>query len=244
MQFIAENELEKALVAATHDPAAAPEFYRLFLESDLLVPGTVEGREYTNEKFSLTPDDKLNLVPGTKDGSQFLPLFSSLARMQEYVEQERKYLVLKGRVLLEVTRGAPVILNPASEYGKVLSPQQVAQLLDQFYPTGPIRAGATVYPADLVAALTALFATRADVETAWMIQGNFPSGAQRPIVGIEATGDWPSLMQTIQSAAQSSLPGLEFDVQRVDSRKPVGLTNAFLQTPPFYQRRPTGFTLN
>ena len=34
MPFIAENELEQALVKAVKDPAAAPDFYRLLLESD------------------------------------------------------------------------------------------------------------------------------------------------------------------------------------------------------------------
>ena len=45
MPFIAENELEQALVKAVKNPAAAPDFYRLLLESNLLVLGTAEGQE-------------------------------------------------------------------------------------------------------------------------------------------------------------------------------------------------------
>ena len=53
MPFISENKLEEALVAAVKNPAAAPDFYRLLLESDLLVLGTVEGQDTAGGKFSL-----------------------------------------------------------------------------------------------------------------------------------------------------------------------------------------------
>lgn len=244
MLFIAENDLEKALVAAVKDSAAAPEFYRLLLESDLLVLGSVEGQEDANEKFSLAPGGRLKLVTGLKDGSQYLPVFSSLARMQEFVKEESKYLAVKGRALLDVTRGGPIILNPASQYGKELSPQEVQQLLDGYPSGGQINTGAVVYPAELTAALTALFAARPEVETAWMIQVTFAGQPPHPLVGVETTGDWPSLVQAIQTAAENAAQGTVFDVQRVDPRNPTDLANALLQAPPFYQRRATGFPLN
>src|SRR5438128_2129182 len=105
MLFIAENELEKALVEAVKNPSSAPDFYRLLLESDLLVMGSAEGREDAQEQFSLAPGSNLKFVTGLKDGSQYLPVFSSLARMQEYVTQETKYLSINGRDLLDMTRG-------------------------------------------------------------------------------------------------------------------------------------------
>ncbi len=139
MLFIPENELERALVAAVKDPVSAADFYRLLLESDLLVLGTAEGQENASEKFALAPGGKLNLISGLKDGSRYLPVFSSLRRMQEYVKQESKYISVNGRSLLDLTRGAPVTLNPASEYGKALSAQQIAQLLQAqpFYQHRP-----------------------------------------------------------------------------------------------------------
>ena len=68
MLFIPENELEQALVKAVKNPAAAPDFYRLLLESDLLVMGTAEGQEDATEVFTLAPGSNLNLVTGLKDG--------------------------------------------------------------------------------------------------------------------------------------------------------------------------------
>src|SRR5262249_52101067 len=121
MLFIPENELEKALVRAAKEPGAAPDFYRLLLSSDLLVLGSVEGHENDTEVFNAEAGSNVRLIPGVKDGAQYLPVFSSLARMQDYVKQESKYLSVNGRALLDLTRGAPVILNPASEYGKELT---------------------------------------------------------------------------------------------------------------------------
>jgi len=240
MLFIPENELEKALVRAVNEPHAAPDFYRLLLSSDLLVLGSVEGHESDTEVFNAEAGSNVKLVAGVKDGGQYLPVFSSLARMQEYVKQESKYLSVNGRALLDLTRGAPVILNPASEYGKELTADQVRQLLDAPQARA-LAVGEAGYPAALVDMLTGLFAGRPEIETAWVIQVTFADQPQlpRPVVGIEAarTGtDWPSLMRAIEAAAEKSVPGELFDIQPVDRRNPTGFTGSLLQVEPFYRR--------
>jgi hypothetical protein len=247
MPFISENELERALVEAVKQPASAQNFYRLLLDADLLVMGTVEGQEDTTSEFRLGPGGKLNLVTGIKNGGMFLPVFSSLVRMQEYVKQESKYLRMNGRSLLDLARGAPVILNPASEYGKELSPEQVAQLLDP--PVSRNRPstliGETEYPMPLVETLTEVFTARPEIEAAWMIQLNFGDLREpHPLVGIETEGDWPSLVQIIEVAAEQALPGLVFDLQHIDRQRPNSVTDTLLQVPPFYQRRSGGSRLN
>jgi len=246
MPCIPENELERALVAAAQSREAASDFYRLLLETNLLVLGTVEGLENASEQFTLGPNNKLNLVPGTKNGSQYLPVFSSRTRMQDYIKQESKYLSINGRALLDLTRGAPVTLNPASEYGKELSVREVQQLLDGTAGGERIITGEADYPLPLVQALTALFVTRPDIENAWMIQVTFADRAKEPhpLVGIETAGDWPSLLQAIQAVAESQVPGMVFDIQRVDRRSPAGMTGALLQAAPFYQRRPPDLAFN
>jgi hypothetical protein len=246
MPFISENELERALVKAAKNPEAAPDFYRLLLESDLLVMGTAEGRESATETFTVTPGSRFNLVRGMKNGEPFLPVFSSLLRMQEYIKQESKFLSIKGRALLELTRGAAVILNPASEYGKELSAQEVTKLLDpNTAHTQRTITGEAEYPVALVETLTGVFAARPDVEAAWMIQVSFSGQeAPQPVVGIETAGDWPSLAQAIAEAAQRFVPDMSFDLQRIDRARPQGLTDALLQVPPFYQRRASGPRVN
>src|SRR5471032_461887 len=245
LPFISENELERALVKAVKNPASAPDFYRLLLACDLLVLGTVEGWEDASEKFTLTPGGKFNLVTGVKDGGKFLPVFSSLLRMQEYLKQESKFLSINGRALLDMTRGAPVTLNPASEYGKEFSAHEILQLLDGPAPSGEALTiiGEADYPMALVNALTGVFGPRADIAAAWMIQVTFADRAKEPhpLVGIEmdtkSGGDWPSLIRSIEAAAEASVPGMVFDIQRIDRRNHTSLTGALLQAAPFYQRR-------
>lgn len=243
MLFVSENRLEEALVQAVKNPAAAPDFYRLLLESDLLVLGTVEGQEDATSQFSLEPGGQLALVTGERNGERFLPVFSSLTRMQAYVKEESRYLSVNGRALLDLTRGAPVILNPGSDYGRELTPEQIAQLLDSSpSPAGHrVAMGEADYPLALMQVLTAVFAKDAGVQTAWIISitPDGPGGQSHPLVGIETTGDMAALAAEIERTAQDKLPGMMFDLQRVDRARPQHMANALLATQPFYQRAPS-----
>ena len=244
MPFISENALERALVKAVKSPESAPDFYRLLLDCDLLVLGTAEGREDATEQFSVAPGGKLNLVTGkNKNGATFLPVFSSLLRMQEYVKQESKFLRINGRALLDLTRGARVTLNPASEYGKELTPPEVSGLLE---PAAEVRQprpiiGETDYPMPLLEVLVPVFAARPAIEAAWMIQVRFADREKpHPLVGVEfnsqVEGDMQSLLQAVAATAEQSIPGMVFDLQRIDRSRSNSMTDALLQVPPFYRR--------
>ena len=239
MLFIPENELERALVKAVKNPAAASDFYRLLLESDLLVMGTAQGQEGATEAFTLAPGNNLNLVTGLKDGHRYLPVFSSVLRVQEYAKQECKYLGINGRALLDMTRGAPVVLNPASEYGKELTAEQVGQLLGPSRPQRT-RVGEAEYPMPLVEALSRVFAANPLVEAARMIQVTFADRAQEPhpLVGIEASPsiDFRKLVDAIQREAEHAAPGTVFDIHRIDRAASNNVTEALLQAEPFYAR--------
>lgn len=250
MPFISENRLEEALVKAVKQPQTAAEFWRLLLDSDLLVLGTAEGHEADDQSFTLQAGGQLKLVSAQRDGRPFLPVFSSLPRMQEWVKQDSRYLSVNGRALFELTRGVAVILNPASEYGRELTAEQIGQLLS----APPARAPRTLIgeadlPMPLANLLIAIFAKHPDVSAAWMIQATFADRAlsPHPVVGIETTGDMKALAQEIGQAAGAQLPDLVFDLQQVVRANPQGLAEAMLQTPPFYQRNTpaqTGRTLN
>jgi hypothetical protein len=125
----------------------------------------------------------------------------------------------------------------------MFSPQEVDQLLVSPKPrqTKTI-IGEADYPQELVNALTALFEKRSDIVTAWMIQVTFADRAREPhpLVGVEfdseTGGAMGSLMPEIQRMAETEIPGLVFDVQRVDRNHQMGMADALLQVPPFYHR--------
>jgi hypothetical protein len=242
MPFISENKLEEALVAVVKNPATAPNFYRLLLESDLLILGTVNSQQAPTEKFHAKAGSSFDFVPGERNRQKFLPIFSSLTRMQAYVKQESKYLSIKGRDLLEITRGAPIVLNPDSEYGKALSADEIALLLNDGLPqsvTVPVIRDIAP-PAALVKALITLFQQNTEVSTAWISHIAFAEEGDvpHPLVGVETTGNMAALVAQMQSVAEKSAPGLAFDVERVDRLRPSGISKALLQAEPFYSRGP------
>ena len=171
MLFIPENELEKALIKAVKKPHAAPRFLSPAAGQRVCWSWALsQGQENATQAIHLAPGGNLRLVTGTKEGGQYLPVFSSLVRMQDYVKQESKYLSINGRALLDLTRGAPMILNPASEYGKEFAPDEVRRLLDGMGADIRTLDGDVDYPMALVGLLAKLFATRPEIDTAWMIQ--------------------------------------------------------------------------
>ena len=185
--------------------------------------------------------------------ASILPVFSSLPRMQDYVKQESKYLSINGRALLDLTRGAPVILNPASEYGKELSAERGRAVAWTGAGRGEARTivGEADYPMALVEALTA----RVRRPPRHRDGLDDPGHLRRPRRGAASAGrhrngparrdDWPSLMQAIEAAAAelpfpawcSTCSASTAQSHRPDRRPAAG--RAFLSAP-----RPPDPTLN
>jgi hypothetical protein len=248
MAFAPENALEDALMHATREPAARPEFYRLLLESDLLVLGRVARAIPGTEGPTVLPGDSLQIRSAQINGRASHPVFSSLTRLQAYIRERDDFLTLKGRALFEATPGASFVLNPGSDYGKELLAGEIAQLMDPAStapqritiqkPTQVLIGQPSVYPQALVDALKVAFAARAEIEAAYLVQIAYEAQAPHPLIGVETTGDWDSLSSAVGGVAAAAAPGLLFDLARVDRAAPqTTLTDALLKTAPFYQRK-------
>ena len=120
----AKTPLEAALERAVQDPAARPDFYRLLLESEVFVCGTpnptAEGQE---QSVSLR-------IWQDPEGKPRLPLFTRLEYLQQIIQEQNDAVSLNARLLLEMTRGAELSLNPGQNLGKQFSPEEIAALLD------------------------------------------------------------------------------------------------------------------
>jgi SseB protein N-terminal domain len=117
--FEPQNDLERSLIAATTDPAARPQFYRDLVASDLFVVQEPD-----------TPSGQLNIRPLEVNGNDCLPVFSSLPRLQAFIDQEVSYIAMNARDFMQITRGARLLLNAGSDYGKELLPEEIASILD------------------------------------------------------------------------------------------------------------------
>lgn len=249
MSFEPQNQLETALRRAADDPAHRPQFYRDFIGSDVFIiqhgpaPAT-SGRMVTPEGF------KFEIQPIEIGGKEYLPIFSSLRCLQAVVQSSVGYLALNARTFLEITRGAAVMLNPGSDYGKELSVEEIASILDgsiwQSHERYVAQGGEAVelgqpanYPGELVEALKRFFRQKRQVRRAWLAQFFNHARDERAhtLVAIEVTGDWDQIVGEAGMVARGvNIPDPPLDFMRITGGR--GLQDYFTRrTKPFYERR-------
>jgi hypothetical protein len=135
VDFVAENSLEEALVAFAADPATRPQFDRALLDSPLHVIGENDGAKDGAPAEKLVEGAAIRLVAIRRGDVQYIPAFTSPARLQIFFEnatkQEpiRRYITMAGRALFKMTNGAQFLLNPGFPYGLELPAPVIARLL-------------------------------------------------------------------------------------------------------------------
>lgn len=235
--FVPANELEELLIRAAQDATRRPRFCLTLLESELFV-------------VVINDEKGTRIQTWQRDGQQVVPVFSSLARLQEFAEEtnllEYEHSHVGGRELLTILRTAHVILNPVSDYGKEFYPQEIEGLLDgselkrlkiiAVDESQPVLLSQPAsYPVQLVEALKASFARDKAVKSAYLAQVHQPAIRQSPqlVIGIEAADNYqPSAAITI---AQERLAEEEF-ISFLRLGSDAVSTHLRESTQPFYTR--------
>jgi len=172
------NDLETLLEKAAREPEARPAFYAALLDADIYVLGE------PTEPHSFTPEGDLpegasvGLHNWTDaDGQDYIPIFTSRDVMEKSLQTPAPYLRVTATSLLEMTRGARLILNPLSRPAKEFLPEEVANLLDSNSgyraEETTLESGTSVeigqpaeHPTELCEALARLFAKSSGVKSA------------------------------------------------------------------------------
>jgi hypothetical protein len=237
--FVPENAVEHALVRAVSDPAARRQFEETLLASEVFV---MTGEpEAENGRKSFERGDTVNLVSvAIGPGEEAAAFFSSLRLLVRFVGHETGYLRIAFRDLLELTRGDKLILNPGSDYGKIFLPGEVERLLVAD-AAGPrqvqpweVRLGRLANPPIALAeALTAFFASRSDVEAAWIsgVQTS-PNEPPHPLVCIRTSTDWTVFSAALGPVIQPFARQGTVDV--VPAGRSAVLDEHFATLQPFY----------
>jgi len=128
--LLPSNSLEKALHKAAADHSQAPAFYEELMDSKVFILGKPE--EDDVGKFTLEEEQALIIQHWEReaDKSPVVPFFTSLQMLQQAIETDEPYLELPTSALFQLTMGAPLVLNPNSEFGMEFDPEDVAVLLD------------------------------------------------------------------------------------------------------------------
>jgi hypothetical protein len=239
--------LETLLQKAATEPAYRAEFYKRLLSDELVVITEKSGLSEGNQ--TLQQDTKVNIV-SYSDGK--IPVFTSTERIFDkgIIKEQVEYLQMKGENLFGLARGATFLLNPYSDYGKELLPDEVEKMLSGKILTDhsktltieketKVQIGQpAIYPADIVKSLKALFAGKPNVKAAYLGWIYNPDSGEPPhyIFGLDGDGDLQSLIQEAGFTAKQFLSTGELvDFIKVDRND--GLSEYFVKSvEPFYKR--------
>lgn len=241
------NSLEKSLMSAATNPSSRPQFYRDLLEANIFV--IQYGKSNLNiQNNVLQEGTELKIQHIEKNGVAWLPIFSSLERLQQFLRSESNYLQFKTKDFFEITRGAHVILNPSFEYGKEFVPQEIAGMLDgsiskpsQTYvakkETKVLIGQPANYPHKLVKALSEYFARNKFVNRAYLVWFHNPESGEKPhlLIGIDVSGNSEKVFGDASMIGSEVMGKNEMiDFIRLDNS---GFSQHIVNsTKPFYQK--------
>jgi hypothetical protein len=157
---------------------------------------------------------------------------------------------MKGENLFNLAKGATFLLNPYSEYGKELLPDEVERMLSGKILTDTsktltiekktkVQIGQpTKYPTEIINSLKILFANKPNLKAAYL-GWIFDSESGEPphyIFGLETDGNIENLTEEAGFTAKQFLDADDFvDFIKVDNKN--GLSDYFLNSvEPFYKR--------
>ncbi len=248
--FVPENRLEEHLMAAARDPAARGEFYRELIASDLLVVDEGRVPEETG-RVTLQAGRQLRIRNIEFRGQSYLPVFSSLTRLRAGITGTVRYLAMNALELLKITRGAKLVLNPGSDFGKELLPEEVESIIDgsilrprESYivnrPTEVMLGQPARYPTELVEVLKRVFKRHDGVRAAFLAHFINPAkdAKAHTLIAIDAKGDWDRIVSEAGLAAGGvTVPDPPVDFMRLPNS---GLDSYFKTVAPFYRRKVFG----
>jgi len=209
--FEPENALERSLIQAVKNPEDRPQFYRDLLEAEIYVLSSGQAASGTPNEV-LAKGTKVHFQHYDFQSVRYLPIFSSVKRMQAMIKGPSTYLKFKGRNFFEMTRGEKVFLNPGSEMAKGFTPREISDLLDGsiFQPRQRVKVDENTevlvgqpsdYPAELVKNLFDLFTQDTLVRAAYLVlvagSTATASGKSHFMVGIDVEGDWDRILADV-----------------------------------------------
>lgn len=177
--FIALNELEVLLIAASTDPRKRSEFLKVMLESDLLAatPEAHDSRGWRTLKAS--EHVSLLNVPAP-DGVPIAAIFTSEQRIVDAFGAGTGFIQMNGAALLELVADSGAFLNPGSAYGVHWTADQISAALGKpvritIEKETQIMLGVPKERPDaLLAALTRPLSAESRIREAWLALAHWP----------------------------------------------------------------------
>ncbi len=244
------NVLEELLMRAVHEPNLRPAFYQALLHEELYaVTLPKEGQ----------PGGEAHLEPGMEIQLQVLhdgniPLFSSVDRIFEggVTPDSVSYIHVRGLDLLQMVQATDCVLNPFSPAGKLLTSQEIQDLLASDLinlPAAPaegeqlpVQLGPpTALPTALLEALTGFCAGKEFIEQAFIAEMRIENSPEPPRLLLALQADSPEqnpeFLQELGPVMEGRIEGYQFvDMMLLNPTSDEPLNEYFNQQEPFYKR--------
>jgi hypothetical protein len=241
------SSFENLLRRAADDPAYRVEFLKRLLTEKLII---ITKESIGAEGITiLEKDTKVNIYT-LQDGS--IPVFTSTDRIFDngIIKDKVNFLELNSRDLFSnIAVGRTFILNPYSDYGKKLLPQEIERLLDgTIFTEGgkqiviekstPVQIGQPAkYPTEVVKSLTRLFSGKPEVNAAYLAWIYLPSSNDPPhyIFAIDLISNWSEISSEAGFLTQEVLgTGEIVDFVQISNRGDIN--DYFKSIMPFYKK--------
>jgi hypothetical protein len=236
--FHAENELERALLAAVRGERAP--LLAALVEAELYLPAPAApdaGRRVVAQAGDEVPLPFLEL-----DGVRYVPAFTSETRFREVSPAGGPCMRIRGRALASIWPArCSLALNPGGAVGLALDPDEVARLVDAepLHDDRYAIAEPPEEPGELLDAMRTFAERTADVDALYRcVLLRPPSRRPQLVIGLEVTtGDVEQVLEGAgQAARQAGAEALAFLLIGRGEPNPV---EQFLleRTRPFWVRR-------
>ena len=250
MEFVPENQFEESLMRAANDPAHRPQFYKDLCNADLFIIQHGKKAPESHERTTLKEGATIQIQNIEHNGKPYIPVFSSLSRLQLVISEEVSYLGVNAIELMKFTQGAELLLNPGSDYGKEFTENEISSILDGsiWHPSesyiqkkeAKILLGQPkVYPMELTTALSRLFKKNKNVKRAWVAHFHNPEDGQPPhtLLAIDAGDSYSEIAGEIGIVISNiNIPNPPVDIIPITGGG--GLEDYFLNgEKPFYIKK-------
>ncbi len=248
MNFEPQNKLEQTLAAAADDPSRRLEFYEELRRSELYTLHM--GEEIPTRQGILTEKTTVRLPSVESEGKSYIPVFSSLKMLQQFIDREMRYLSVNAMDLFGLVRGSDVWLNPGGAVGKEFPASEIEALLDESLFGAPqaytieretqMMIGRPEHePNELLEELAEVFDELPSVKLAYNAHYYNPATGDPPhtLIAVEADGNWEEVVRAAGRRASSArVPDPPVDFLRLDGTS--GLEHYFeADCEPFYRKR-------
>jgi hypothetical protein len=249
MTFSPQNVLERSLMKAADDPAHRPQFYKDLTENDLFIIQHGPIPE-AHGQVTLQKDHQIRIQNIEANGKSYVPVFTSLPRLQAMLSEEAGYIALNALDLFNIIQGADLLLNPGSDYGKEFTKDEIKSIMDGSIwepsqswvaekDTQVLIGQPSNYPHELVKTLSRLFKKIKEIKKAYLAHIHHPERGEPPhtIIGIEVTGNWEQVVSQAGLVARDlEIPDPPIDINQITGDG--GLDEYFINDcKPFYRKK-------